>query len=132
MKTLNAFALLFVLTALPVSAELVSDPETGLRTGAITVNGQTYEIGPNAFPRFANLSDADLRRANFDVSNLNGADLTNATLSDVLIAFAHFEGTNLQGSDLTGAWAMSRLSSSTLLLLRDYGKSSKEMFSGAS
>ena len=123
MKTLKTFALLFVLTALPVSAELGPN-------GTGVVNG--YLIGPEVDITGANLSDADLRRANFYVSNINGADLTNATLSDALIAFAHFEGTNLQGSDFTGAWAMSRLSSSTLLLLRDYGKSSKEMFSGAS
>ena len=47
MKTLNAFALLFVLTALPVSAQIGPD-------GTGVVNG--YQIGPDA-----NLSDADLR-----------------------------------------------------------------------
>ena len=47
MKSLKAFALLFVLTALPVSAEIGPD-------GTGVVNG--YQIGPDA-----NLSDADLR-----------------------------------------------------------------------
>ena len=59
MKTFNAFALPFVLTALPVSAELVNDPETGLRTGTISVNGETYRISP-----LANLPDANLAGAN--------------------------------------------------------------------
>ena len=76
MKTLKAFALLFVLTALPVSAELVTDPVTGLRTGTITVNGQTYEIGPFADLNEADLSDANLEGADLTEAKLEGADLT--------------------------------------------------------
>jgi len=48
MKTLKAFALFFVLATLPVSAELVQDPETDLKTGTITANGETYVIKPGA------------------------------------------------------------------------------------
>jgi hypothetical protein len=48
MKSLNNLTLLFVLTALPVSAEVVTDSATGLRTGIITVNAQTYKIGAKA------------------------------------------------------------------------------------
>ena len=44
------------------------DPDTGLRTGVIEVNGNTYPIGPNGpFLWFA---------------SLNGADLSNATFTD--------------------------------------------------
>ena len=81
MKTLKAFALLFVLTALPVAAELVTDPETGLRSGTITVNGNTYEIGPGA-----NLSGADLDNADF-----SGTNLTDTNFGD---AFASVIGLN--------------------------------------
>ena len=66
MKSLKAFALLFVLTALPVSAEIGPD-------GTGVVNG--YQIGPDANLTGANLSDADL----------NGADLTNGIRLDPIL-----------------------------------------------
>jgi uncharacterized protein YjbI with pentapeptide repeats len=87
MKFLKAFALLFVLTVLPVSAELVIDPGTNLRTGTISRNGRTYEIRPGADLTFADLSDANLSDA-----NLSGADLFAANLS----------GADLSGADLAG------------------------------
>ena len=90
MKTLNAFALLFVLTVLPVSAELVTDPETGLRTGTITVNGATYNIRPGANLIGANLSNADL----------SGANLENARLSDARLISANLSGANLSNCQL--------------------------------
>ena len=96
MKTLKAFALLFVLTVLPVSAELVTDPETGLRTGTIIVNGAINEIGPGVNLNFADLRDANLSGANlsgadFNEANFMGANLTDTNFGD---AFASVIGLN--------------------------------------
>ena len=113
MKTLNAFALFFVLTALPVSAELVTDPETGLRTGTITVFDKTYGIGPGVNLEGANLRDADLsyvnlngaflRDAYFASADLTGADLSGADLSDSRFTGAILRGAILRGAILRGA-----------------------------
>ena len=89
MKPLQALLSLFACAALPALGELVEDPETGLRTGTITINGRTYTIEPNANLRDANLSGADL----------SGANLANATLND-----ANLSDANLTGADLTGAY----------------------------
>ena len=48
MKPLQALLAVFACAALPALGQLVEDPETGLRTGTITVNGQTYPIEPSA------------------------------------------------------------------------------------
>ena len=102
MKTLKAFALLFVLTVLPVSAELVTDPETGFRTGTTTVNGNTYEIGPGANLIDANLSGADLRRADLSGAILSGADLSRANLRYANLLGADLSGADLRSANLTG------------------------------
>ena len=65
--------LLFVLTSFTAFSqgewiEETVDPETGLRTGKIEVNGNIYEIKPNA----------DLEGANLYRANLEGANLTDA------------------------------------------------------
>ena len=92
MKSLKAFALLFVLTVLPVSAELVFDPDTGLMSGIITVNGETYEIEP-----WTNLQDADLSGANLRWTNLRGANLTGADLSNANLSRADLTNADLRG-----------------------------------
>ncbi|MFP6872640.1 MAG: pentapeptide repeat-containing protein [Verrucomicrobiales bacterium] len=89
MKTLNAPALLFVLTALPVTAELATDFETGFRTGTITVNGETYEIGPGVDLQEANLQGAALWGANLEGANLWRVDLSGADLTDAHLTDAH-------------------------------------------
>ena len=61
------------------------DPDTGLRTGVIEVNGNTYPIGPNGpFLWFASLNGADLSNANLSGADLNGATFTN-NLEDVYL-----------------------------------------------
>ena len=84
------------------------DPNTGLRTGVIEVNGGTYTIGPNANffnanLRGADLSRADLRRASFLFSFLDGANLSGANLTESTNEGASFIGANLSGADLRDA-----------------------------
>ena len=109
MKALHALlaVLLLASTALPSFAELVVDPATGLRTGTITVNGQTHTIGPNT-PMGTDLSNADLSSADFRGAQLNGANfsganLNNANLSHAELTEADFTGANLSGAILTRA-----------------------------
>ena len=83
MKTLKAFALLFVLTALPVSAELGPD-------GTGVVKG--YQIGPDADLSGAQLRDAYLRGANLRNADLSDADLSGANLSDAELSGAVLTG----------------------------------------
>ena len=64
---------------------------SGVRTGVIEVNGDTYTIGP----------DGPDGPANF--ANLSGADLSGADLRDVDISGWRFTGTNLRDADLSGA-----------------------------
>ena len=72
MKSLKAFALFFVLTVLPVSAQIGPD-------GTGVVNG--YQIGPGADLPFANLRGANLRGANLRGADLFAADLRGANLT---------------------------------------------------
>ena len=74
------------------------DPNTGLRTGRIEVNGGTYTIGPEANLGGANLSGADLRDA-----RLSGADLSFAILSGADLSGADLSAANLSAADLSAA-----------------------------
>ena len=103
MKFLNTFALLFVLTVLPVSAELVTDPTTGLRTGTITVNGATYNIRPGANLIGANLSNADLSGANLENARLSDARLISANLSGANLSNCQLYRTGFERADLSEA-----------------------------
>ncbi len=82
------------------------------------INGQDYDIRPEANLSGANLSGAiltradltraDLTRANLreaDLSgaNFTGADLYQANLSEAILSGANFTGADLTGADLTGA-----------------------------
>jgi uncharacterized protein YjbI with pentapeptide repeats len=112
MKQLQVLLSLFACAALPALGELVEDPETGLRTGTITVNGVTYTIEPNAnltlfFEGFGflypNLSGADLSGADLSGADLSGAGLGGADLSDADLSGAGLRGADLGGADLSGA-----------------------------
>lgn len=48
MKSLQALLAVFACAALSALGEFVEDSETGLQTGTITANGQTYTIEPHA------------------------------------------------------------------------------------
>ncbi len=98
MKPLQALLALFACAVLPTLAELVEDPETGLRTGTITVNGQTYTIEPNA-----NLSDFDWGFADFTGADLSFADLSGSDLGDADLSNVDLRGANLSGADLSDA-----------------------------
>ena len=107
-------ALLFValssvtLHAQGVWTEENVDPNTGLRTGVIEINGATYTIGPNAELDFADLSGADLSGANLieahlDRADLSFADLSRADLTDADVSGpAILIGANLSGANLKG------------------------------
>mgnify|MGYP001449378971 CR=1 FL=1 len=95
--------LLFVLTSFTAFSqgewiEETVDPETGLRTGKIQVNGEVYEIKPNATLRDANLREANLEGAFLVDANLRGANLLGANLSR-----ANLEGASLYIANLVGA-----------------------------
>ena len=79
MKTIQALLAVFALSALPALSQLVLNPETGLRTGTVTVNGNTSTIEPGL-----NLSSLDEwgdwngnPNADFSGANLNAAILEN-------------------------------------------------------
>ena len=74
------------------------DPATGLKTGKIEVNGNAYEIKPNA-----NLAGANLSRANLEGANLRGADLEGAKLVRVNLNGADLREANLTEADLREA-----------------------------
>ena len=99
MKPLQTLLAVFACAALPALGQLVEDPETGLRTGTITVNGQTYTIEPNANLSWAYLSEANLTAANLSRANFNGADLTGASLGGIIRAI-------LDVSNLVEIWSM--------------------------
>jgi len=69
-----------------------------LFTGKLSVNGRTYEIGPNA-----DLSGADLRDAQLMGVDLRGANLSGANLRGANLAYANLWDSNLSGADLSGA-----------------------------
>ena len=79
------------------------DPDTGLKTGVIQVNGSTYTIGPFADLRGADLRDASLCDANLRVANLSGANLSGASLSFADLTSALLLDANLRGADLSRA-----------------------------
>ena len=66
--------------------EEVIDPETGLRTGKIEINGVIATINPGV----------DLSEINLEGADLQGANLERATL-----IFTNFKGANLKGANLT-------------------------------
>ena len=84
---------------------------SGVRTGVIQVNGDTYTIGrdgPDAPPNFANLSGADLSGADLrdvDISGwtFTGTNLRDADLSGANLVGAEFDDADLSGADLSGA-----------------------------
>jgi uncharacterized protein YoxC len=95
--------LFFVLTAISSygQGEWIEervDPFNNLRSGLILVNGEVYEIQPNANLSGADLSGADLSGADLRGANLNGADLSGADLSG-----ADLSGADLRVADLSGA-----------------------------
>ena len=99
MKTLKTFALLFVLTVLPVSAQLGPD-------GTGFVNG--YRIGPLANLIGSDLSNtdlsfADLRHADLSAADLRGANLFRANLIGSNLRFANLSWTNLSWTNLRDA-----------------------------
>ncbi len=98
MKPLQALLAAFALSALPALGELFADPETGLRTGTITANDQTYTIQPDA-----NLSGADLRRAGLSWADLSHANLSGADLRWANLTRADLSHANLSGANLTEA-----------------------------
>ncbi len=48
MKPIQALLAAFALSALPALSQLVLDPETGLRTGTIRIDGRVHHIMPNS------------------------------------------------------------------------------------
>ena len=94
MKTLNAFALLFVLTVLSVSAQIGPD-------GTGVVNG--YQIRPGANLEFANLNNADLSGANLENARLSDARLISANLSGANLSNCQLYRTNFDRADLSEA-----------------------------
>jgi len=88
-----------VLTAGPLFGQLVQDPDTGLRSGTINANGNTYAIASGTMLAGANLEDANLIDVDLSDADLSGANLRGADLSG-----AELTGANLNGADLTGAY----------------------------
>ena len=112
MQKLIAF-LVVALSSVTLHAQAVwteenIDPNTGLRTGRIEVNGRAYTIGPFASLLGANLSGADLSNANLPDANLStnlaGANLVGANLAGANLNGAGLSGANLSGSNLRNAY----------------------------
>ncbi|MFL2436492.1 MAG: pentapeptide repeat-containing protein [Verrucomicrobiales bacterium] len=78
------------------------DPETGLRTGKIEINGNVYEIKPDADLFDASLEGADLTKANLKGAKLQGADLTKANLKGAKLEGADLFSSALDGADFRG------------------------------
>lgn len=83
---------------------------SGVRTGVIEVNGDTYTIGTTDGPgrNFADLSGADLSGADLrdvDISGwrFTGTNLRDADLSGANLLGAEFDDADLSGADLSGA-----------------------------
>ena len=79
------------------------DPETGLKTGKIDVNGDIYEIKSNTNLAGANLSGANLSGANLSGANLSGAFLNYSFLEGAKLDQADLSGANLLEANLQGA-----------------------------
>ena len=84
------------------------DPNTGLRTGVIEINGSAYTIAPFVNLQGANLAGADLsqanlRRASIEFANLSGANLSGASLPEVSFTGSRLVGANLNYTNLIGA-----------------------------
>ncbi len=87
------------------------DPNTGLRTGVIDVNGRTFAIGRGAALEDADLSGANLSGADLSQANLRGADLSGAflqgaDLSGANLVLTDFSGANLSGANLRGGLSL--------------------------
>ncbi len=98
--------------------EEVIDPETGLRTGKIEINGVIATINSGVDLSGINLEGADLQGANLErailittnlkEANLKGANLTysrlnSANFSNVNLSESNLSGSILQGSDFSSA-----------------------------
>ena len=71
------------------------DPDTGLRTGKIEIDGRIYRIEPSADIRGHFLVGVDLSRANLRYADLRGTNFTGANL-----AGADFRDSDLRGADI--------------------------------
>ncbi|MDA7681194.1 pentapeptide repeat-containing protein [Verrucomicrobiales bacterium] len=103
--------LYFVLTSLTSFSqgewiEEVIDPDTGLRTGKIEINGVIATIDSGVDLSGINLEGADLQGANLEKailisSNFKGANLEGANLSQSRLNSANFSDANLSESNFS-------------------------------
>jgi hypothetical protein len=92
--------------ALLVSAGLLSStaPASAYITyGNTVVNGETYDLSPDANLYGANLYGANLYNANLYYADLSEADLRYANLSLADLRYANLTGARLTYANLTGA-----------------------------
>ena len=80
------------------------DPDTGLRTGKIEINGVIATINSGVDLSGINLEGADLKKANLErailiSSNFTEANLEGANLSQSRLNSANFSDTNLSESN---------------------------------
>jgi len=80
--------------------EEIYDPNTGLRTGKVNVDGLIFEIKPNADLTGSDLSGINLRGANLNGANLSNANLTNANLTNAEFFNADLTKTRLKGAQV--------------------------------
>ena len=104
----NGWILVDGVIAVKVWIEESFDQNNGLRIGKIIVNGNVYEVKPDADLTGVNLQDADLSNAdlqgsNFINANLSGANLSGTNLSGAYLSEANLRGADLEGADLEGA-----------------------------
>ena len=105
--------LFFVLTSLKAFSqgewiEETIDPETGLRTGKIEINGVIATINSGVDLSGINLGGADLEGANLErailiTTNLKEANLKGANLTYSRLNSANFSNANLSESNLSGS-----------------------------
>ena len=84
------------------------DPETGLRTGKIEINGVIATINPGVDLSEINLEGADLQGANLErailvTTNFKDANLKGANLTYSRLNLANFRNANLSESNLSGS-----------------------------
>jgi uncharacterized protein YjbI with pentapeptide repeats len=92
--------------ALLISAGLLSSTVTAsayITYGNTVVNGETYDLSPDANLWGANLYGANLYNANLYYAYLSEADLRYANLSLADLRYANLIGANLRYANLTGA-----------------------------